>query len=327
MTNEFKWAFIGAGTLGAKVAKEITASGRHRIESVFTRNPEKCAAFARTYGALAAETAEQAIRSEGVDGVYIVTPHTSHYGYAKLALELGKPVLCEKPVSTDAQKVRELMELSREKGLYFTEAMWTWFSPVANQVKAWLDAGEYGEITRAHFNYHMNSVNYAPRVSDPKLGGGALLDVGVYPITYIVRLFGRPERVECRGELRDGIDIREDITLHYPGGKAYTASVSIVDYKGLERMALEGTKGGTRLFLFHQANKVKLRRKGTKNLRFKGYGGMLNEFDAVAGEIREGLTESRLVPHAATLEVMEVMDECRRQMGLVYPFEKENGDV
>ncbi len=179
MSNSFGWAFIGAGTLGAKVAKEITKSGRHKIVSVYVRNPQKRMAFAEQYGALAAETPEQAITAPGVDGVYIVTPHTSHFEYAKQALKLGKPVLCEKPVTTDAKQSAELMRLSRENDVYFTEAMWSWFSPVAQQIKKWFDAGEYGEIKEFKINYHLKSINYAPRVSDPNMAGGALLDITI----------------------------------------------------------------------------------------------------------------------------------------------------
>ena len=101
MNRAFGWAFIGAGTLGAKVAKQITKSGRHWIAAVYVRNAEKRAAFAADYKAYAASSARDAITAPGVDGVYIVTPHPSHYEYAKLALELGKPVLCEKPVTLE----------------------------------------------------------------------------------------------------------------------------------------------------------------------------------------------------------------------------------
>ena len=327
MSSAFNWAFIGTGTLAQKVAKEITASGRHRIAAVYTRNPEKCAAFAKEYGAFAAKTAEEAIMHPNVDGVYIVTPNTSHAGYALQVLDLGKPVLCEKPVTTDAKQTRKIIERSREKGVYFTEAMWTWFSPIANQVKAWLDAGEYGEIKSLHFTYHMKSINYAARVSDPKLAGGALLDIGVYPLTYVYRLFGKPEKIECQGTLQGGIDTGEEIRLTYPGGKVFTISTSLLDYKGLERMKLVGTKAKTNLRFYHMANSVKLSRFPGKGKKLKAYGGMLNEFDLVAGEIRQGLKESTYVPHQATLDVMEMMDECRKQMHLVYPFEQEVGNV
>lgn len=322
METVFHWAFIGAGTLAKNVAKEITASGRHKIVSVYTRNPEKCAAFAQQYQAFAAASAEEAINHPGVDGVYVVTPHTSHAQYAMLAMDLGKPVLCEKPITTDAKIAAEMIRRSREKGVYFTEAMWTWFSPIANQVKKWLDDGEYGDIEHLSMTYHLSSIHYAPRVADPNVGGGALLDIGIYPLTYIYRLFGKPLSVRCVGTLRDGIDTDEEIELTYPGGKVYRASVSILDFKGMEALRISGTKAKTRLFFYHSTNKVKLVRKSGKKEKLKAYGGMLNEFDLVASEIREGLTESRFVPHQATLDVMEIMDECRRQMGLVYPFEK-----
>ena len=316
----FHWAFIGAGTLARQVAKEITASGRHRIVSVYTRTPEKCAEFAAQYGAIAAGSAEEAMTAPGVDGVYIVTPHTSHAQYALQALDLGKSVLCEKPVTTDGAQTREIIAKSREKGVYFAEAMWTWFSPIARQVKSWMDAGEYGDVKSLRFTYHMKSINYAPRVSDPNLAGGALLDIGIYPLTYACRLLGKPDRIECTGRLQGGIDTGEEIRLIYPGTEC-TISTSITDYRGLEKMTLRGTRAHTTLWLFHMAGSVRLSRFPRRGKRFRADGGMLNEFDLVAEEIRKGLTESLCVPHQATMDVMDMMDECIRQMHLVYTFE------
>ncbi len=323
----FNWCFIGTGTLAKKTAKMITESKRHRIVSVYSRRYEKCREFAELYHANAYESAAQAITADDVDGVYVVTPHSNHYEYVKLALEMGKPVLCEKAFTTDAKQAAELIELAREKGVYLAEAMWTWFSPVANQVKKWLDDGEFGEIKTVVDNYHMNSQNYAPRVTDPNRAGGALLDVGVYPITYLYRLFGNPIEVKCEGVLGNGIDLSEDVALTFSNGQTYIASASIVDFKGLEKLKIIGTKAEISLRFFHMANKVTLRRKGSKNQTFKGDGSMLNEFDRVAEEIRNGQTESILVPHQATLDVMRIMDECRKQMQLVYPFEKEEENV
>lgn len=319
--EQFRWAFIGAGALAKQAAREITASGRHAIVSVYTRRYEKCVAFARRYGARPAKTAGEAISSPGADGVYIVTPHNSHYEYSKLALTLGKPVLCEKPLTTDAAQAEELIALAQEKRLYFSEAMWTWFSPVANKVKEWLDRGEYGEIEKLTITYHMRPVGCAPRVTDPNAAGGALLDIGVYPVTYLYRLFGRPDAVRCVGTLKNGIDLGENIEMTFANGKTYAASVSIADYKGLERLYIKGSKAKTDLLFYHRANAVRLRRVGGPCEKFCGYGGLLNEFDQVAAEMREGLVESRCVPQQATLDVMRILDDCRRQMGLVYPFE------
>lgn len=318
----FHWCFIGAGTLANTVAKEILPSGRHRIAAVYTRRPQKCREFAGKYGAAAYDSAEGAISAPDVDGVYIVTPHTSHYEYAKLALSLGKPVLCEKPITVTAPAAAELFALAAERGVYLAEAMWTWFSPIAQKVIQWYDAGELGALYHAEARYHLDSRKYAARCTDPELAGGALLDVGIYPITYLYRLFGKPTEVRCTGRLEGGIDLCEDVTMSFSNGLTCTASVSMCDFKGLEKIRLDGSKGRVRYYFFHNANRVKLVRKHGPSEVFKADGGYLNEFDVVAGEIRDGLTQSLLVPPSATTDVMEILDECRRQMKLVYPFEK-----
>ena len=318
----FNWCFIGAGTLANIVAKEILPSGRHRIAVVYTRNPQKCREFAGKYGAVAYDSAEAAIGAPDVDGVYIVTPHTSHYEYTKLALSMGKPVLCEKPITVTATEAAELFALAAEKGVYLAEAMWTWFSPVAQKVRQWYNAGELGTLHRAEARYHIDSRRYAARCTDPNLAGGALLDVGIYPITYLYRLFGKPTGIRCTGRLEGGIDLCEDVTMSFSNGLTCTASVSMCDFKGLEKIHLDGNKGRVKYYFFHNASRVKLVRKHGQNEVFKADGGHLNEFDVVAGEIRGGLAQSQLVPPSTTTDVMGILDECRRQMGLVYPFEK-----
>lgn len=318
----FCWCFIGTGRLAHQVGDEITKSGRHEIVSVYSRRIDSAREFAAKFGGAVFDGAENAITADGVDGVYVVTPHSTHYQYVKQALELGKPVLCEKAFTTDAAQAKELFEFAEKRGVYLAEAMWTWFSPVANKVREWLVNGEFGEIKEVVANYHMDSRGYAPRVTDPNRAGGALLDVGVYPIAYLYRLFGKPTDVRCVGTLENGIDLREDVTMTFPSGETYVASMSIVDYKGLERFKIIGTRAEVSIRFFHSANKATLRRKGGKNEVFKGDGSMLNEFDRVAEEIRTGKTESSFVSRQATIDIMEIMDECRRQMGLVYPFEK-----
>ena len=317
----FNWCFIGAGTLANIVAKAILPSGRHRIATVYTRRPQKCREFAGKCGAAACDSAEAAISTPDVDGVYIATPHTSHYEYARLALSLGKPVLCEKPITVSAPEAAELFALAAEKGVYLAEAMWTWFSPVAQKVRQWYEAGEFGTLYHAEARYHIDSQRYAARCTDPDLAGGALLDVGIYPITYLYRLFGKPAEIRCIGRLEGGIDLCEEVTMSFLNGLTCTASVSMCDFRGLEKVRLEGSKGRVRYYFFHNANRVKLVRRGGRNEVFKANGGYLNEFDVAAGEIRRGLTQSLLVPPGATTDVMEILDECRRQMKLVYPFE------
>ena len=320
--NKFKWCFIGTGSLAAHVADLILASGRHEIVSVYTRSYEKGKAFAEKYGCTAYPDADQAMRAPGVQAVYVVTPHNSHYLYMMAALEAGKPVLCEKPFTTDARQAQAVIDLSKEKGIYVAEAMWTWFSPVAFRVKQWLDEGICGDIEKIDMTYHANVLHYAPRLTDPALAGGALLDSGVYPLTYLYRLFGRPVALKCAGVIENGVDLEEDVSLTFPGGRTCDVSISMHDDEGGQNLYITGAKGRILVEGFRDAAQTVFEDQDGQRTVFAGETTYVNEFDLVAGEILDGRTESEYVPLQATLDVMEIMDECRAQMGLVYPFEK-----
>ena len=318
--KEFGWCFIGCGKLAGIVAEQLVKSGRHKIVSAYTRREENCKEFTERFGGLATKSAKEAMTAPGVDGVYVVTPHRSHYEYTKLALECGKPVLCEKAFTVNLKDAEDLIRLAEEKNLYLAEAMWTWYSPIARQVKYWLDSGELGTVTKCVADCRTDSQNYAPRVTDPQAAGGALLDMGVYAITYIYKLFGKPEKISCKGVLDKGIDWTEDVTMSYPGGD-FLAISSVWDKDADQVLTLEGTKGRIVLGGLHYAGKVTLWKNDGSSETLTADGSYLNEFNRVAEEIREGLTESRYITHQNTLDVMAMMDECRRQMGLKYDFE------
>ncbi len=320
--EKFRWCFIGAGSLANTVASQLGKSGRHEIVSVYTRNYEKGKAFAEKHGGTAYDTPEKAVTAEGVEGVYIVTPHNAHFRYAKLSLELGKPVFCEKAFTVTAKETEELINLAREKKIYLCEAMWTWFSPSANMTKKWIDEGKIGKIHSADFSYHIRTVGYKGRHTDPKRAGGALLDITIYPITYAYRLWGKPERIESKAKLKDGIDLGEDIIFTYSDGFKVNITASINDYIGLEKMVIKGEKGKITAPFFHAINGITCKKGLFRKETFKGNGPKMNsyldEFDAVAEDIRSGRTESAMVPLKATLDVMEILDEVRAQIGLSY---------
>ena len=323
MSRPFQWCFIGTGTLANQVAQQLLSSGRHKIASCYTRNYEKGKAFGEKYGAVAFEKPEEAITAEGVDGVYVVTTHNAHFRFTKLALELGKPVLCEKSFTVTVAETDELIALAREKGVYLAEAMWTWFSPAANRVKDWVSGGAIGKVHRADFTYHMKSLNYGSRVSDPKRAGGALLNITVYPITYAYRLFGYPTKIESTGTLSCGIDLGEEIVLTFQNGVTAHISASMVDMKGFEKMTIHGESGKITAPLYHAVNFATMHKGWFKKEFFKGPGSFFNsyldEFDTAAREIGEGRTESQMVPLQATSDVMHILDTVREQIGLTYP--------
>lgn len=317
----FRWCFIGTGTLARIVAKEITGTGRHEIVSVCSRRFEKAEEFAKEFGGKACADASEAM--EKADAVYVVTPHPQHYAYVKQAIEAGKPVLCEKPFTVKGSETKELFALAKEKGVYIVEGMWTWFAPVALKVKEWVDSGVLGEIEHVTTDMRVNVITYAPRLSDPKLAGGALLDSGVYPITYLYRLFGKPTGVRCTAVIEGGVDVSDRIDLTFADGQTRHIALSMVDPDSVEQLRITGTKAEIFADHFHYTDTADLLAKdGSLLERFTGKTTLLNEFDRVAEEIRAGRTESAWISPQATMDVMDIMDECRSQIGLVYPFEK-----
>lgn len=318
--SKFRWAYIGSGNIANSTAKEIV-KGNHVITSVYGRNFDKAIDFANKYNAQAFDNFDKAVARDDVDGVYIATPHTSHVDYAVRAMELGEPVLCEKPVGVTTKDVDILIDTAKRTQVYFCEAMWTWFSDVALKVKEWVDTKAIGEIKDVTINYAFPGILMSKnsRVLTPSTAGGALLDIGIYPITYCYNLFGIPKNITCKGTLRNGIDIKETVVLEYDTFKC-TLNMSLCTLK--EDCLIKGNAGEISLpVFFHMASKAILKNKNGKTV-FNGKTDYLTEFTRAAEEIRAGKTESEYIPFSATRACMEIMDECRRQMNLIYPFEK-----
>lgn len=320
--SKFRWCFIGTGSLANTVASQLNKSGKHEIVSCFNRTKSRADEFALKYGGKSYDTAEEAMTAEGVEGVYIVTPHNSHFRYAKMALEKGIPVFCEKAFTVTAKETDELIALAKEKDVYLCEAMWTWFSASANQTKKWLNENKIGSVHSADFKYHVRTIGYKGRHTDPKLAGGALLDITVYPITYAYRLWGKPEKITSSAVIKGGIDHCDKIVFTYADGMTVNISASIADYHGLEYMSIKGEKGEIKAPFFHALNGVTCKKGLFRKETFKGNGPKMNpytdEFNAVADDIRAGRKESAMVPLRATSDVMHIMDEIRAQIGLHY---------
>ena len=317
--EKFKWVYIGSGSIAKKTALNIEM-GNHEIVAVYSRNKEKAQAFAEKHGAIVCDTAQEAISHKGANAVYIATPHTSHKEYALMALKAKMPVLCEKPVGISTGEVDEMLECAKESNTYFAEAMWTWFSDVALTVKEWVQSGRIGKIKSVSINYGFSTALKPKdsRVINPMTAGGALLDIGIYPITYCYNLFGFPDEIACSGKIQGGIDTDEIITLRYGDMKCRLH----VAFKNIgEGCIIRGTEGTIKIPLFHMALLAKMKSKNGNKV-YLGKTDYLTEFTKVSEEIRAGKKESDHIPFKATRDCIKIMDECRRQMGLIYPFEK-----
>ena len=312
----FGWAFLGCGNIAEQVANELAGEEGQKIVSCWNRSPARAEKFAVKYGSRAFSAAEEALQAEGVNAAYIAVTADKHLEYIRLCLEAGVPVLCEKPFTVNAGEAEEVFALAKEKGLYLCEAMWTWFNAPALTVRKWLP--KIGAVKKVTGKYCV-SISGNPRLVDPARLGGALVDIGVYPIRYAYELFGMPKSVVCRGRVEGGVDHEEQVTLSYDGFEA-EININMDEFKG-EEFVIEGEKGTIRVPWFHAAREVIL--TGEEEARFEDgspkYG---TEIARVSEEIANGRKESAFCPPKNTLDVMRLLDECRRQMGLVYPSEK-----
>ena len=315
----FRWCFIGTGTLAHVIAKELQNSPYHQIVSVYTRRRESAESFVAEFGGVYYETPEEAINAADVDGVYVVTPHTSHAKYTEIALKAHKPVLCEKPMTVSYSEILNVINIARDENTYLCEAMWTWFSPIANKVKEWVSDGILGDIISAEAIFD-GFGNYAPRVTDPNVAGGALLDVGVYSIAYLIKLFGIPDNIICKGKLEGGIDVHESYELTY-GEKVFFASSAVDAIEPKVEVNIIGEKGSITVPVFYAASEATLNLNDGTTKTIKADGSYLNEFNIVSQEIRAGLKESKYMPLDFSLAVMKLIQDSRDQLGLKYPFE------
>lgn len=315
----FFWTYIGSGSIAKSTAKDISA-GKHKIACVYSRNRKTAEELCDKYGAYLANTLEEAINFEESDAVYIATPHTNHVETAVKALSAHRPVLCEKPVAVSEKQANEIILAAKENQTFFAEAMWTWFSPVAQNVKNWVSTGAIGKIKSVKINYAFPGIlmKKTSRVLMPETAGGSLLDIGIYPITYCYNLFGYPKDIVCKGKIKNGIDIYETVKLNYDGFVC-TLNMSLCCAK--ESCIIKGDKGIIYIPVFHMASKA-IKLCGKKIETFNGKTDYLTQFTHCAQCIKDGKLQSPLVPWQSTLDCLKIMDECRKQMNLVYPFER-----
>lgn len=318
--KNFGWAIIGCGKIAEKAATQIRQIGAGKIAAVWNRTAARAEKFAKKFGGKVCSSAEEAARAEGVNCVYVATTHDKHAHFSAVAINAGVPVLCEKPVTVNAEQAEELFALARSKNVYLAEAMWTWHNPVTLKVAGWVKSGAIGEIKRvkATFGFPMLLVNKNPRLVKRELIGGVLLDLGIYPVRYVYGLFGEPKSIECRGKVIDGVDYDDNIIMDYGGFKA-EVSTSMRKFIG-EKVVIEGTKGKITVPYFHTARKAKLRGARKENFVCADYLFGL-EFKHTAEDILSAKKESAFCAPSDTLAVMRILDECRKQTGVVYPCE------
>ncbi|MCC5895202.1 MAG: Gfo/Idh/MocA family oxidoreductase [Alkalibacterium sp.] len=318
--RKFGWAYIGCGGIAHTTAKELVQTKDNKIVAVWNRTKSKAEDFAKQYGGTVYDTAEEAINAAGVEGVYVNVNGDKHGEYTRLSIKNNKPVLCEKPFTVNAKETKAIFDYAKEKDVYVSEAMWTWHNETALKVKEWVKSGVIGDIHSVDSAFAVPLVNDSTnsRLTTLSMLGGALVDLGIYNITYCYELFGMPEKIECNAKMNE-VDYSERITFDYPGFKA-TMFVSMEEDGG-HFFEIKGSKGSISIPKFHMAKEAILKTDSTEEtfeVQDLLYG---KQFSNVAAEIRSGKKVGEKIPPKSTIDVMALMDECRRQIGLVYPME------
>lgn len=322
------WGILSTGTIAKKFANTISQlSECGNVLAVASRQEETAKQFAIEYQIPKAYTNYRELAEDPeIDVIYIATPHSFHYENAKLCLENGKNVLCEKSFTTNAAQARELIALAREKNLFIMEAFWTKFLPAYQELHRILKDGVIGEVThfRAQYGFAPTGARYI-RKFDPQLAGGALLDIGVYAIGVAAMVVGyNPKEVHSKGIIGEyGTDTFNSIMLDYENGVTahlITTIGSIIDPQAV----IFGTKGHILLpeFSALQSFQVVLD-DGTQYIKDFPFG--INGFEYQINEVERCLknhaVESSVMTHQNTIDVMSLMDKIRSDWGLRFPCE------
>ena len=310
--NKFGWCFIGTGSITERVMKDLTRTDGGYAAAVWSRNPENAKKFAAKYGAVPYKDAEGAILDRNVKAVYVSTVHPAHKTYTVRALKLGRPVLCEKPLAMNRAEAQEMVSTAQENGVYLLDALWTRHNPVIKQALAWVKEGRIGKVRSlaASFSF-FHAFNPASRLHSPELGGGALLDVGVYVIAMARFLFETaPAAISADADFSPlGVDTLCAMQFQYRD-KAIARLFCGVSAEEPQDARIAGEAGHIIIPQFWAPKSAQLYTGGkteTYTPAFPGEGYQF-QFDAAQTDILAGKKENALIPHQMSLDIMGLID-------------------
>jgi predicted dehydrogenase len=321
-----RWGILGAGGIAGSFADAVTAHTRAQLVAVGSRNRDRSSRFATAHGIPTTHLGyRDLVANPQVDAVYVATPHSEHHEHALLAIAAGKHVLVEKAFTRNTGEAQEVFDAARAAGVFVMEAMWTRFLPHVAALHQVIDAGEIGEIVAISAD-HGQRFRYDPksRLFDPALAGGALLDLGVYPISFAHDFLGVPDSVHAVGQLTDtGVDGQVSTVLGY-GDRAQATLSTTLWSRTPTRAHLSGTEGHVQVEgSFYAPTSFTVTRNDGARWSFErpAKQGLQYEAAEVARRVAAGETESPRMTWQGTLDVMRTMDEVRRQIGVTYPGE------
>jgi predicted dehydrogenase len=322
--QKVRWGVLATGGIAAQFAADLALVEGAELAAAGSRSQKSADAFAERFGFARAHGSYEALAADDeVDVVYVATPHAMHFDAALACIEGGKGVLVEKPITLDLTQAARLVAAARERGVFLMEAMWMRMNPAIRKITELVDEGAIGWISSIHADFGLHGPFPAShRLRDPKLGGGALLDLGVYPLNLVHLILGPPSQVRSWAHLTpEGVDENTGVLLGYENGAVAAVTCSI-NGESRNAASITGTEG--RIDLppgFFVPREFTLTRPGlaaeTFQFDFEGSG---YQFEAAEVQrcLRAGDLESPLMPHTTTLEMMTLMDTIRSEIGVTY---------
>ncbi len=322
-----RWGILAPGGIAAVFADAVSKYTRGQVVAVGSRNRDRAERFATHHGIPTTHSSYRAlVEDPQVEAVYVASPHSEHREHALLAIKAGKHVLVEKSIARSAAETQEIVDAARAAGVFLMEAMWTRFLPHVEALRDVIARGEIGEVVSviADHGQNMGHLPAEHRLHNPALAGGALLDLGIYPVSFAHDLLGTPDRIQATGSLtQTGVDGQVSIALGY--GERSQASLHTTLWSRTATTAvIAGTAGRIEIDTdFYRPTSFRVLGLDGSWWSYDREvdGGFQFQAAEVARRVAEGATESPRITWEDSLSVMRTMDEVRRQIGLVYPGE------
>lgn len=326
MERKIRWGIAGLGNIAHKFAQDIELVPNAVLTAVGSRNSDKAASFGSQYGAeFCYGSYTELFESNEVDVIYIATPHTSHKELSIMAMNAGKHVLCEKPFGINQKDTEAMIEVAEANGVFLMEALWSRFNPSIVRVKEHIDNGDIGPVAYLHADFAFYSLDRSEegRLLNPELGGGTILDIGIYPIFLAYLILGKPDKIQATSNFyKTGVEIQTSMIFSYPNAQAILYSG--LNSKSEMKAEVSGSQGNIYLDpRWHETEGYTLELNGNQehiDLPTPG-NGYTFEIEEVNSCIASGQLQSKLWSHRNSLDLMSLMDEVRTLGGIKFPFE------
>ena len=331
--KNIRWGIIGTGAVARSFASDFIHSKTGVLKAVASRNKATADQFATDFSIeLAYVDYYSLINSDEVDVIYIAVPHVFHHSIAKACILAGKAVLCEKPFTINSTLSKELYELAKQHEVFVMEALWTRFNPVIEQVIEWVEDGEIGQVSSIQANFSVlapTDINH--RVLNKSLAGGALLDIGIYPVFLAQLFWGKPDFIQNQAVIGDtDVDVFEQILLGWEHGGLASLEASLITHSP-NKALLSGSTGFIEIdnnwFMAKSCRLVdKNNNERAIEFDFPGLGYQF-EIEEVNRCLEEGLLQSPNFSWQNSLDLISTLDEIRSDIGLYYDGEPEPSDI